>query len=202
MAANFRQEFNLLYAGRLFGGLRQPVPFPMVNVGNAECFVYFSPQGGARQAVLDALGEAKKSIKVLAFALTEKSVSDMLIQRHHDGIAVEGIFDTCMIDSRSKFYTLRASGIKVWRDGNQALMHDKVIIIDDDTVITGSYNFTSNAELYNNETMMVIHSKELAETFLKEYDRLLTAARNNKHLPAYNHPACRHRGHDVDAKNL
>jgi len=61
-------------------------------------------------------------------------------------------------------------------DGNPRNMHHKVILIDDNIVIFGSYNFTANAEMKNDENLLVIHNAEIANQFLEEFKRIFDAA--------------------------
>ena len=75
-------------------------------------------------------------------------------------------------------------------------MHEKTIIIDDQIVITGSFNFSNSAEHNNNENTLIIKSDEIAGTYNKEYEKLKFAALNNKNLPPYDHPACRGSAND------
>jgi phosphatidylserine/phosphatidylglycerophosphate/cardiolipin synthase-like enzyme len=56
-------------------------------------------------------------------------------------------------------------------------MHHKVLIIDGRTVVTGSYNFTANAERRNDENVLVIHNPQIAAQFLEEFHRLYDQAR-------------------------
>jgi phosphatidylserine/phosphatidylglycerophosphate/cardiolipin synthase-like enzyme len=49
-------------------------------------------------------------------------------------------------------------------------MHDKVFIIDNKTVVTGSYNFTVKANKYNNENAIVVHNKEFASRYKDEFE--------------------------------
>ena len=55
---------------------------------------------------------------------------------------------------------------------NSGKMHHKVIIIDESIVITGSYNFSRNAEEKNDENVLVIYSPRLAKEYLIEFSRL------------------------------
>jgi len=191
VAANFQNEFDRLFVDGMFGGPRTPVVYPTASIGHADVMVYFSPNGGVRDALLEAISGAKKRIRFMTFVFTEERIAQALIARHKDGVDVEGIFDSCLIDSRSQYYQLRSAGIRAWRDGNQALMHHKVIIIDDQIVITGSYNLTLNAESSNNESLVIMYSHKLAAKYQEEYDRLRKASQKNKNLPPYDHPACR-----------
>ena len=51
-------------------------------------------------------------------------------------------------------------------------MHNKVFVIDNKTVITGSYNPTKNANERNDENILIIHDKKIAEKFLNEFNNL------------------------------
>jgi phosphatidylserine/phosphatidylglycerophosphate/cardiolipin synthase-like enzyme len=57
-------------------------------------------------------------------------------------------------------------------------MHHKVIIIDKRIVVTGSYNFSSNARTRNDENTLILHSSEIAEIYVEEFDRVWEIAEN------------------------
>jgi phosphatidylserine/phosphatidylglycerophosphate/cardiolipin synthase-like enzyme len=61
-------------------------------------------------------------------------------------------------------------------DGNDGLMHNKVLIIDRRIVVTGSYNFTSSAETHNDENVVIISSPEFASRFLEEFQKIYDQA--------------------------
>jgi Phosphatidylserine/phosphatidylglycerophosphate/cardiolipin synthases and related enzymes len=63
--------------------------------------------------------------------------------------------------------------MNVYIDKNPKNMHNKVIIIDSFIVITGSYNFSSNADNYNDENVLIIFSKEIALKYLNYFNRLI-----------------------------
>ena len=68
---------------------------------------------------------------------------------------------------------MKEAGIPVIIDTSSGTMHHKVIIIDDETVITGSYNFSKNAETRNSENLLIIKgNKEIARAYLDEFNRL------------------------------
>ena len=77
----------------------------------------------------------------------------------------------------TEFDNLKGAGIDVRLDGNPRNMHHKVIIIDGSIVVTGSYNFSRSAEERNDENILVIHSPEVAEAFLEEFDKILAEAK-------------------------
>ncbi|MGA2619639.1 MAG: phospholipase D-like domain-containing protein [Thermoguttaceae bacterium] len=70
---------------------------------------------------------------------------------------------------RTEAYTevdfLHNMGIPTKIDAKHAIAHNKVIIIDGQVVITGSFNFTDSAETRNAENLLVIRDKALAEKY-------------------------------------
>lgn len=196
LAENYAVEFNRLFEKNNFGFVNVTVPHPVVNVGGAEIKVFFSPKGGTQSAILAELNKATKSIKFMAFSFTEKNMGKILLDKKAKGLAVEGVFDSCLVDKYSNYSSFRTNKIPAYKDGNQALLHHKTMIIDDETVITGSYNFSNSAENSNNEDTIIIKSRELADLYNKEYARIKYAAINNKDIPPYDHPACNHRSNE------
>jgi phosphatidylserine/phosphatidylglycerophosphate/cardiolipin synthase-like enzyme len=67
-------------------------------------------------------------------------------------------------------------GLDVRRDGNEGMMHDKVMLIDKKIVITGSYNFTASAEDHNDENMVILHSDWIASRYVEEFQRIYDQA--------------------------
>ena len=76
---------------------------------------------------------------------------------------------------RSEKYTsatfLANMRIPVYIDARHAIAHNKVMIIDKETVITGSFNFTKAAEEKNAENLLIIKSKELAGKYIENWHK-------------------------------
>jgi phosphatidylserine/phosphatidylglycerophosphate/cardiolipin synthase-like enzyme len=62
-------------------------------------------------------------------------------------------------------HSLLAAGVPTWIDAAYQIAHNKIIIIDGETVITGSFNFTRSAEEYNAENLLVIRDPSLAARY-------------------------------------
>ena len=62
-------------------------------------------------------------------------------------------------------------GVATYIDSKHAIAHNKIIIIDRETVITGSFNFTKAAEEKNAENLLIIKSKELAKTYIENWNK-------------------------------
>jgi phosphatidylserine/phosphatidylglycerophosphate/cardiolipin synthase-like enzyme len=188
LAAAFSTEFKRLFERHEFGSstrgiVEQVAP---IQIGSAEVRVFFSPVGGGRQAVLAELAQAKKSVHFMTFSLTDVEVGKTMLEKAKAGVEVGGIFDRWLAAGQySLFDQFKARRLQVLKDGNEALMHHKVIIVDGSTVISGSYNYSQNAERNNNEAFLIIkRAPTVANAFEGEFDRLTQAAKVN-HPPAH-----------------
>ncbi len=137
--------------------------------------VYFSPHGGATDAIVRELNKAKSTVLVQAYSFTSAPIAKALLNGHKRGIKIEVILDKSQVNQRYSSATfLYNQGITVKIDALHAIAHNKVMIIDGETVITGSFNFTKAAEEKNAENLLVIHDKKLAERYVrnwKEHER-------------------------------
>lgn len=191
IAQNYQEEFNRMFEQKIFGppGPRN-IPFPEVKVGSAVVKTFFSPKGGTRDAILEELRKAKNSIRFTTFSLTDKDTQALLLEKDAAGVLVEGVFDGCMLSKYSSYYEFLKSKMPVYIDGNQALLHNKIFIVDNRTVITGSYNFSNNAENNNNENVIIIKSDKMAKYYRDEFFRLKKASQTNTNLPPYDNRTC------------
>ena len=180
LAANYTSEFNRMFVDRIFGpNPPRQVPYPVIQAGNTTIRTFFSPRGGGREAVIDTVQKARREILFMAFSFTDKDLASVMVLKHNAGLKVEGVFDQCLgYGQYSQYHTLRTSNIYSRMDGNQALLHHKILLADD-TVITGSYNFSTNADSSNNENMLVIRNSAVSTQYHQEYDRIMRAAKYN-----------------------
>jgi phosphatidylserine/phosphatidylglycerophosphate/cardiolipin synthase-like enzyme len=142
-----------------------------VLLNNTTVKVYFSPDGGALKAITRHIDQAVREILVLSYVMTSKPVETALMNAHRRGVQVEVIFDKD--DQKERKYAtaklFKARGIAVWLDDRHACSHNKVMIIDRGTVITGSFNFTYAAEKRNAENLLIIPSADLAGLYTDNF---------------------------------
>lgn len=134
--------------------------------------IYFSPKGGCEDAILKWIRSANKSIHVLIYSFTLDSISEELINAYKRGVDVKVVFERNQINRWSEYWRLREEGVPVRNDTNPKLMHNKVMIIDGEIVFTGSYNWSMNAEKYNNENLIIIRSRKIAEIFERKFEEI------------------------------
>lgn len=190
LAAHFQHEFDKMFVHGNFGpdtdngSALDDHPSPKtVQIGTTEVTTYFSPsraaQAGAKGALMDELAKAQKRIQFLAFSYTDDEIGQLMLNKAQAGVKVEGVFEKSQAASRySEYKTLNAAeaatpGLDVRIDTNPALMHHKVMIIDDSTLIMGSFNFSDSAHSSNNENMLVIkNAPDLVKAYQEEFARI------------------------------
>ncbi len=100
-----------------------------------------------------------------------------VLARAEAGVDVKGIFETRGSETEySEMGTLYCAGVPVRQDGNSRTFHHKVIVLDDETVITGSLNFSDNANSSNDENVIIVTHGEIAAQYLQEFERRWTEA--------------------------
>ncbi len=128
--------------------------------------VYFSPHGGCTEAAVKEINAAKATILVQAYSFTSTPIAKALLEAHKRGVKVEVILDKSQrTEKYSEADFLVNVGIPTKIDAQHAIAHNKIMVIDDQTIITGSFNFTKAAEEHNAENMLVIRSPELATKY-------------------------------------
>jgi phosphatidylserine/phosphatidylglycerophosphate/cardiolipin synthase-like enzyme len=132
--------------------------------------VYFSPKGGCTDAIVKEIEQSKADIFVQAYSFTSAPIAKALVNAHKKGIKVQVILDKSQRSERYSSATfLMNAGIPTYIDSSHAIAHNKIIIIDRETLITGSFNFTKAAEEKNAENILIINSKELAKHYLDNW---------------------------------
>lgn len=150
--------------------------------GPQDLKAFFSPNGGCTQAVVDALNAAKKTILVQAYSFTSVPIAKALVDAKHRGVDVWVILDKSQRTERYSGATyLVNEGIPTFIDASHKIAHNKVMVIDDQEVITGSFNFTKAAESGNAENvLLILHAPELAARYTANWKEHLVHAEKHR----------------------
>jgi phosphatidylserine/phosphatidylglycerophosphate/cardiolipin synthase-like enzyme len=168
----YQAEFDEMFTDRSFG--------PRSPAGNTGTFtqdgvtfgVYFAPENDVDTVIVDTLSTARRSIRFMAFSFTLDNVGAEMQNRYGDGVIVQGIFETTGSETdASELRPLLCAGMDVRQDGNPYFLHHKVFIIDERTVLIGSFNFSSNATNSNDENLLVITDPTIAALYTQEFER-------------------------------
>jgi len=134
--------------------------------------VHFSPDGKPTAAIINVIEKAKESIYVQAYSFTSAPIAQALKKAKSRDVDVQVILDKSQPYQRyTSAIFLKNAGIPVFIDKKHTIAHNKVIIIDVKTVVTGSFNFTKAAEEKNAENLLIIESTELARVYLKNWEQ-------------------------------
>ena len=137
------------------------------NAYSPTVSVYFSPNGGCTEAIVEALNTAKTTILVQAYSFTSAPIAKALVEAHKRHVDVQVILDKSQRSERYSGATfLSNEGIPVFIDAAHNIAHNKLMVIDGKIVITGSFNFTKAAEEGNAENLLVIsNAPDLAQRY-------------------------------------
>ena len=139
-------------------------------LNNAPVQVYFSPSGGCTDAIIKEIDNAKSEILVQAYSFTSTPLAKALLDAHKRGLKVEVILDKSQKTQNYSSATFLANNrIPTFIDSVHAIAHNKIMIIDGKTVITGSFNFTKAAESKNAENLLIINSPEIAKLYIDNW---------------------------------
>jgi phosphatidylserine/phosphatidylglycerophosphate/cardiolipin synthase-like enzyme len=141
-----------------------------LTLNNAPVQVCFSPKGGCTEAIVSQIDKAKSEILVQAYSFTSAPIAKALVDAFKRGVKVEAILDKSQKRERYTSATFVSNaGIPTYIDSKHAIAHNKIMIIDKETVITGSFNFTKAAEEKNAENLLIIKAKDLAKLYIDNW---------------------------------
>jgi phosphatidylserine/phosphatidylglycerophosphate/cardiolipin synthase-like enzyme len=129
--------------------------------------VHFSPSGGCEDAIVRFIRSAKHSVKLQAYGFTSEPIIEALMEVGNRGLDVRVILDRSdeKQGHNEAITRLRNARVRVGVDRKHAIAHNKVIIVDDKSVETGSYNYTKQAEYSNAENCLILHDPALAKVY-------------------------------------
>jgi len=133
-----------------------------------------APDSNIENKILTQLSNAKKSIYIMMFAFTNPKIANALLDAKQKGINIKIVIDKVQnhYQKYSVYQKLKQNGIDIIEDKNKFKLHHKVLIIDESTTITGSYNFTKKANDKNAENIIILKEREITQKYLQEFYRV------------------------------
>ncbi len=173
----FEREFQEMWNGQL--GPRAPSTLnnQWAILDGTPIQVVFSAEDKALSNLIALVNDAKESVRFLAFSFTDYPLAQAMIDKSKTGVDVKGVFETFGSNGlRSELKTFWCAQVPVRQDGNGSFLHDKIIVIDNSIVVTGSLNYSSNADDANEENVVILDNAEIAALYLQEFDKLWNQA--------------------------
>jgi phosphatidylserine/phosphatidylglycerophosphate/cardiolipin synthase-like enzyme len=174
---NYEAKFQELFVDKRFGTRAEVgAQTKQTSVDGVPVENYFSPVDQVTDKIVAAVKGAKSSVKFMAFTYTSDPLAQAMIARQGAGVKVHGVIENRGA-SQGAMPELFCAKVPVEVDGNKYTMHHKVIIIDDQVVITGSFNFTKTADTANDDNILIIHSSGVAALYDAEFQRVYGAGK-------------------------
>jgi len=147
----------------------EPISTPQVKLEKSNLLIAFCPEDNCQEKTLTELKSAQKSIHFMTFSFTDYAIGEVLVEKAKS-IPVEGVMEKSQaMGTYSVLPLLQNTSVVTLLDEHKATMHHKVFIIDNETVITGSYNPTKSGNERNDENLLIIKNKDIANQFLQEF---------------------------------
>ena len=149
----------------------------LLGAGCRSSSVYFSEQDDLTAVMTDEMGAAGQTLDVAVYTFTSAPIRDALIAAAARGVAVRAVIDTWEAND-AVVSSLQGTDVQVRRKAGFAggIMHNKFAVIDGQSVLTGSFNWTYAADEQNDENLLLLSDKALAGQYGDEFDRLWAAA--------------------------
>ncbi len=139
---------------------------------NTTAHVYFSPEDSCTEVMVKELIKAKTEILVQAYSFTSKRIAKALVDAHKRGVRTVIVLDQSHRSDKNSAADFTARmGIPTFIDAQHAKAHNKIVIIDQETVITGSFNFKKEAGKEIADNLLILKSKDLAKVYIDNWEK-------------------------------
>ena len=136
-----------------------------------EHSAHFSPKGGCTDVVVQEIHKARSEVLVQAYSFTSRPIAQALVDAKLRGVHVDIVLDhSNEKEEYTDLHFFLEQGLTPLVDPHHAIAHNKVMVLDSRTVITGSFNFTHQAENENAENLLIIKGHpELVGAYRKDF---------------------------------
>jgi phosphatidylserine/phosphatidylglycerophosphate/cardiolipin synthase-like enzyme len=173
----YQAEFNEMFERKQFGPRSDQSNTASFSQDGMPIEIYFAAENPVMDRIIAEISAARTSIRFLAFSFTEDALGDVVLAAAQRGVNVQGVFETTGSETEfSELKRLFCAGLDVRQDGNNGIMHHKVFVIDGQTVVAGSFNFSSNATRSNDENVIILRSADIATLYTQEFGRVQSVA--------------------------
>lgn len=175
----YQAEFNEMFERHEFGPRSAPTNTGNFTQDGVPIQIYYASENEVIDVLLSEIANAQTTIRFMTFSFTRDDLGEAVIARAEAGVDVQGVFETTGSKTQySEMPGMFCAGLDVRQDGNNGILHHKVFIIDETTVITGSFNYSNNAVESNDENVLIIRDADIAALYLDEFLRVQSIARS------------------------
>lgn len=136
----------------------------------------FSPGDSCLSCIIAELGRARKSADICVFTISDDRITAAILAAHTRHVSVRIITDNeKQYDTGSDIEQLRRAGIPLKVDETEHHMHHKFVVLDGQTLLNGSFNWTRSASKFNEENLIVTSEAALVATFARQFEQMWQA---------------------------
>jgi phosphatidylserine/phosphatidylglycerophosphate/cardiolipin synthase-like enzyme len=179
IALIYEREWEELWTGQFGPRAPSAVNQQWTILNNTPIQVLFSSEDKIVSKLIAIVNDAEVNIRFLAFSFTDDPLAQAMIDRARAGLDVKGVFEAFgSTYSSSELRKFWCANVPVRQDGNGSFLHHKVIVIDNSIVMTGSLNFSANADDSNEENVIILDSPEIAALYIQEFEKNWSQAKD------------------------
>lgn len=172
MYDNFKDEFEEMWGGVF--GKGNKVRYPKINHDSTLIEQGFCPEDDCRGKLHELIDSAKESVWFMAFSFTDDKIGNLLAEKK-DEVKIIGLFEKSQAGSQySEYWKLKNAGVEVYLDTNPKFMHEKVFVVDGESVYFGSVNPTASGFENNDENFLIIRNVDLSNQFVEDMNEKLS----------------------------
>ncbi|MCY3864645.1 MAG: phospholipase D-like domain-containing protein [Chloroflexi bacterium] len=177
-AAAFQAEFDEMFERGEFGTRSTDDGIVRFSHADGEVSLIFASEADEVSGLRAEIARAARSIHIMTFVFSLEELAEaILLQAAQADLVLRGVFEKRnSTASWSQMPALHCAGAEIRQDGNRYTLHHKVIIIDEHTVITGSFNFSNSAAKRNDENIVIIRNADIARLYLDEWRHIWDSA--------------------------
>lgn len=139
----------------------------------AQARSYFSPGDSCANEIINRIQNARKTIDICVFTISDNNITDAILKAHLNGVNVRVLSDNCKAEDRgSDIYFLAEKGLNVRLDKSPNHMHHKFAVFDQAILLNGSFNWTRSASTVNEENITVLYDPSLVASFSDTFESL------------------------------
>lgn len=177
--AAYQDEFDEMFKDGEFGSRSTDQGVISFSQGDTDVSIVFASEGDESPVLADVVRQASSNILIMTFVFSDDDLGIAIAEMIDQGVNVQGVFENRNSTADwSELPRLHCAGGSMRQDGNRYTLHHKVIIVDDDTVITGSFNYSANALGSNDENVVIIKNKDIAALYIDEWQRMWDSAQD------------------------
>ena len=166
----YQAEFDEMFERHEFGPRSDDSNTGNFTQDGVPIQIYFASENEVIDVLLAEVSNAQTSIRFMTFSFTRDDLGEAILDRAEAGVDVQGVFETTGSETQfAEMPRMLCAGLDVRQDGNNGILHHKVFIIDEATVITGSFNYSNNAVESNDENVLIIRDADIAALYIDEF---------------------------------